>query len=123
MATHQYAAVVVDLAVPKALDYEIPENLQGSATPGSRVKVPLRGRLYPGTILELKEKPEIERVSLIQEILPENSSISFDLLKLGLWISSYYSSPFFKVIKQLLPPSIRQGMEAKQQLFVKPLLF
>ncbi len=122
MATHQYAAVVVDLAVPKALDYKIPEDLLARAHPGCRVKVPLRGRFYPGTILELKEKPEIARVSLIQEILPENSSISPDLLKLGLWISSYYCSPFFKVIKQLLPPSIRQGMEAKQQLFVKPLL-
>ena len=87
-----------------------------------RVKVPLRGRSYPGTILELKETPEVARTSLIQEILPENASIPPDLLKLGLWISSYYCSPFFKVIKQLLPPSIRQNMNEKQQLFVKSLL-
>lgn len=120
MATYKYAAVVVDLAVPKALDYELPPG--ATPEPGTRVKVPLRGKSYPGTILELKEAPEIAKTSLIQEVLPENASITPDLLKLGLWISSYYCSPFFKVIKQLLPPSIRQGMEAKQQLFVKPLL-
>lgn len=122
MATHKYAAVVVDLAVPKALDYEIPESSLSLAQPGMRVKVPLRGRIYPGTILELKETPEIARTSLIEKILPESASIPSDLLKLGLWISNYYCSPFFKVIKQLLPPSVRQGMEEKQQLFIKPLL-
>ncbi len=120
MAAYKYAAVVVDLAVPKALDYEIPEASISLARPGMRVKVPLRGRSYPGTILELKETPEIARTSLIQEV--SETSIPPDLLKLGLWISTYYCSPFFKVIKQLLPPSIRQGMHEKQQLFVKPLL-
>ncbi|MGD0664894.1 MAG: primosomal protein N', partial [Rhabdochlamydiaceae bacterium] len=120
MATHQYAAVVVDLAVPKALDYEIPAESLHLAEIGMRVKVPLRGRLYPGTILELKETPEVARVSKISAILPE--SIPPDLLKLGLWISNYYCSPFFKVIKQLMPPSVRHGMEEKQQLYVKSLL-
>ncbi|MGH2613290.1 MAG: replication restart helicase PriA, partial [Rhabdochlamydiaceae bacterium] len=120
MATYKYAAVVVDLAIPKPLDYEIPEASLQLAHPGRRVKVPLRGRSYPGTILELKETTEVARTTVIQEIYP--TSISPDLLKLGLWISNYYCSPFFKVIKQLLPPSIRDGMEEKQQLFVKPLL-
>lgn len=120
MATHQYAAVVVDLAVPKALDYEIPAESLHLAEIGMRVKVPLRGRLYPGTILELKETPEVARVSMINAILPE--VVPPDLLKLGLWISNYYCSPFFKVIKQLMPPSVRHGMEEKQQLYVKSLL-
>jgi primosomal protein N' (replication factor Y) (superfamily II helicase) len=120
MATSKYAAVVVDLAVPRPLDYEIPEEMREDAQIGMRVKVPLRGRSYPGTILELKETPEIARTSLIQEMGP--ASIPSDLLKLGIWISNYYCSPFYKVLKQLLPPSIRSGMEEKQQLFVKPLL-
>lgn len=120
MATHQYAAVVVDLAVPKSLDYEIPQELCTRVFPGTRVKVTLRGRSYPGTVLELKEKPEIAKTSVIQDVC--DASIPPDLLKLGLWISTYYCAPFFKVIKQLLPPSIRRGMNEKQQLFVKPLL-
>ncbi len=118
MATHPYAAVVVDLAVPKSLDYAIPPDTQAEI--GMRVKVPLRGRMVLGTILEFKEKPEVEKTSFIDTLLPE--SIPIDLLKLGLWIANYYCSPFFKVIKQLMPPSVRQGMTEKQQLFVKPLL-
>ncbi len=122
MAAYKYAAVVVDLAVPKPLDYEIPESSLGAAKPGVRVEVPIMGRHYPGTILELKESPEVKRTSKMREIAPEAASIPPDLLKLGIWIANYYCSPFFKVIKQLLPPSIRQGMEEKQQLFVKSLL-
>jgi primosomal protein N' (replication factor Y) len=120
MAAYQYAAVIVDLAIPKALDYKIPEELLHRVEVGLRVKVPVQGRSYSGTILELKEKTEVTRTSFIQEL--SETSIPPDLLKLGLWISNYYCSPFFKVVKQLLPPSIRQGMEEKQHLFVKPLL-
>ncbi len=122
MAIYKYAAIVVDLAVPKALDYEIPQEALEIAQPGMRVQVPLRGKSYPGTILELKTATDIKRISPIQEILPAPMSVPPDLLQLGLWISHYYCSPFFKVIKQLLPPPIRHRMEEKQQLFVKSLL-
>lgn len=122
MENFKYASIVVDVAVPKPLDYAIPENLLGTLQPGTRVQVPLKGKIYPGTVLEIKAVSEFDRVSLIEQVLPPDSSIPLDLLKLGLWISNYYCTPFFKVLRQLLPPSIRDGMEEKQQLFVKPLL-
>lgn len=119
MEKPKYASVVVDVAVPTALDYEIPPNL--TVKPGSRIKVPVRGRTYSGTVLALKETSEFASLSLIQEVLPSEASVPLDLLKLGLWISSYYCAPFFKVLKQLLPPPIRKEMEEKRQLFVQPL--
>ena len=118
----KYAAIVVDVAVPKPLDYEIPPENLGKVEPGMRVKVTVRGRPCFGTVLSIKESSEVSRTSVISEVLPPLASIPTDLLKLALWIASYYCAPFFKVLKQMLPPPVRQGMEEKQQLFVKSLL-
>lgn len=117
-----FAAVVLDSAIDKPLDYAIPESLQEKAKPGVRVMVPVRGHLRPGTIYFLKEKAEIAAVQPIAEISSEKPLISEDLFALANWISKYYCAPMRRVIKLMLPPSVRKGMEAKRQLFVKPLL-
>jgi primosomal protein N' (replication factor Y) len=113
-----YAAVFVDVALDKPLDYAIPPDCQ--IKPGSRVKVLLQKRLCTGTVVEIKNTTDSKKTESIQELFPD--SIPADLLELGLWISRYYCAPLFKVIKLLLPPPIRKGMEEKKQLFVKSLL-
>ena len=113
-----YAAIFVDVAVNKPLDYAIPVNCE--VKQGSRVKVLLQTRLCTGTVIEIKNVTDSKKIESIQEVFPE--SIPADLLKLGQWIAQYYCAPLVKVIKLLLPPSIRKGMEEKKQLFVKSLL-
>jgi primosomal protein N' (replication factor Y) len=115
-----YAVVYVDVALDKPLDYAVPTRLIEQVGPGVRVKVLLQKRSCTGTVLHLKNQTESKKPVEIQDVF--HDAIPLDLLELGLWLSKYYCTPFFKVIKLLLPPPIRKGMEEKRQLFVKSLL-
>jgi primosomal protein N' (replication factor Y) (superfamily II helicase) len=115
-----FASVYVDVALDKPLDYAVPSHLTSLAMPGTRVKVLLQKRSCTGTIVQLKETTESKKTEPLLDLFPD--SIPPDLLELGIWMAKYYCAPFFKVIKLLLPPQIRQGMEEKRQLFVKSLL-
>ena len=115
-----FAAVYVDVALDKSLDYAIPPHLMDQVRPGSRVKVLLQKRGCTGTVMDLKSQTESKKIQPIQELFPD--PLSPDLLQLGLWLAKYYAAPFYKVIKLLLPPPIRKGMKEKEQLFVRSLL-
>jgi primosomal protein N' (replication factor Y) len=115
-----FAAVYVDVALDKPLDYAIPDHLAGQIRPGTRVKVLLQRRSCTGTVIQLKNQTESKKTLPIQELFPD--TIPPDLLQLGIWVAKYYCAPFFKVIRLLLPPAIRKGMEEKRQLFVQSLL-
>jgi len=113
-----YASVVVDLAVDKVLDYGITTSQQVIVQPGTRVEVPIRGRLCTGYVLEIKEQSTYSRVQPITNVLSDTPLISADLFQLALWMSRYYCTPLRDVFRLFLPPSVRQGMGAKEQLFV-----
>ena len=115
-----FAAVYVDVALDKPLDYAVPHHLIDQIRPGTRVRVLLQKRSCTGTVLHLKNQTEAKKPVEIQDLFPD--AIPPDLLQLGIWLSKYYCAPFFKVIKLLLPPPIRKGMEEKRQLFVRSLL-
>ena len=115
-----FASVFVDVALDKLLDYAIPSHLVDKVKPGMRVSVPLKNQTCAGTVMQLKAKTELKRVvpikGVVDLVIPE------DLLTLGIWIARYYYTPFFKVMKLLMPPAVRRGMEEKRQLFVKAVL-
>ncbi|MBS4169106.1 primosomal protein N' [Parachlamydia sp. AcF125] len=113
----KYAAVVLDVALEKALDYGIPDDLLVHAQKGVRVEVPLRGSLRNGYILAIKDTSDYGKVAPIQRIFSD-VQIPEDLFELALWISRYYLAPLFQVFKILVPSSIRKEMAHKQQLFV-----
>lgn len=122
MESHRFAVVVLDQAIDKTLDYTIPDHLLGKAQVGVRVIVPVKKTLRSGTIFGLKNASEFKNVQPIADLSSEKPLITSDLFALASWISKYYVSPLHKIIKLILPPSIRKGMEEKRQLFVKPLL-
>lgn len=113
-----FALVVLDAALDRPLDYEIPSSLQEDARLGSRVEVNMRGKLQKGYIIEIKQASLYSTVKPIEKVLDE-ASIPSDLFQLARWISSYYCTPLRDVFRVLLPPSIRKGMEAKEQFFVE----
>ncbi len=115
-----FASVYVDVALDKPLDYSVPEEFARLVEPGTRVTIPLQNRRCTATVLELKNQTESKKTLPILEVHSE--SIPEDLLKLGLWLSKYYCTPFFKIIKLFLPPPVRKRMEEKKQLFVKSVL-
>ena len=113
-----FASVILDVAIDKILDYAIPDTLISSIQIGSRVEVPVRGRLTAGYVIDIKKTSSYPTVKPITKLLFDTPLISPDLLKLSLWISRYYCSPLRDIFRILLPPGVRKGMGAKEQLFV-----
>ncbi len=120
--TQAYAAVILDDALDKTLDYAIPEEMIGKIEPGMRVAVPLRKGIRRGTVLTLKERPDVAKTVPISHLLSDRALIPSELMTLSLWMSRHYASPLSQIVKSILPPPIREGMKEKVQLFVKPLL-
>lgn len=115
------ASVVLDSNIDRPLDYAIPKSLIGRIYPGMRVEVPLRKTVRLGTVLLLKMSSNFSLQS-IKELSSQEPLISKELLLLAEWMAKYYATPLSKVLRLFLPPSVRKGMDAKQQLFVKPLV-
>jgi primosomal protein N' (replication factor Y) len=114
------AEVVLDDALDKALDYQIPINLIGKIQAGSRVKIPVRRTHRQGTVVQLKQTSRFTQLQSIIELLSEQASVNAELLRLAEWIAFYYCTPVRKVLKTILPSSVRGKAKAKEQLWVKP---
>jgi len=115
------ATVYLDLALDKPLDYLIPLPLTSLIKPGSRVLIPVKNKNCVGTVIMVQSKSHAVPLKAIEALFPEEDSIPEDLLQFGLWVSQYYCTPFFKVLRLLLPPPIRRRMAEKKQLFVTSL--
>lgn len=113
-----YAEVILDDALEKSLDYEIPKAFHNKIRKGSRVLVSVRNRLTKGFVVNIKDSSEWANVKPIRDVLSEDSLIPEDLLTLGQWMCEYYHTPFQRVLKMLLPSSLRKDMKAKEQLYV-----
>ncbi len=113
-----YAAVVLDTAIDKPLDYGITAAQKALIYPGVRVEVPIRNQMKAGYVLEVKESSTCRSVKPIASLPPDSPSIPRDLFELALWISRHYCTPFRHIFRFLLPPEVRRGMSSKQQLFV-----
>lgn len=118
----KFSSVILDNALDKPLDYSVPLPFLGLIKPGMRVLVPVRGSPRKATVLSLKSNTDIASVKPISEILSEKPLISEELFALAEWIARYYSAPLRKVLKSILPPSIRGDGKQKTQLYVKPAL-
>ncbi len=118
----RFASVILDDAIDQSLDYLIPPHLERLASPGIRVKVHVRNSERSGTILSIKSSTEISKVQSILELISETPFIAPDLFQLAEWMAKYYACSLRKVLKSILPPSIRGKVQYKEQLFVKSTL-
>ncbi len=114
------AEVILDDALDKALDYRVPDDLIGKVLSGSRVKVPVRNSQRLGTVVGFKETSPFAKLQLIAEVLSDKAHVTHELFQLAEWISHYYCTPLRKVLKTILPSSVRGKSKAKEQLLVKP---
>jgi len=113
-----YAAVILDKGLDRPLDYAV----IGKVSIGTRVLVPGQSSLRKGTVVALKDTPSVAGVLPIKEVLSEEALIGPDLFRLADWMSRYYCTSFRKVLKVLLPATIRKETQEKEQLFVRRLL-
>ena len=114
-----FAGVVLDEAVEIVLDYSIPKELLGKVFIGSRVIVPVKTSLRKGTVWALRANSHYPILKEIHELASEQSVLTKDLILLAQWIASYYSSPMHKVLKAILPSSIRNHMKEQNQWIVE----
>lgn len=113
----QYASIVLDVALDKALDYSIPLELQPLKI-GMRVEVPVRNRMQTGTVIAIKDTADFPNVRPLSKVLSDVELIAPQLFELALWMAKYYCTPLRQVLKILLPASVRKDMQHKQQLYV-----
>lgn len=113
-----YAAIILELAIHKTLDYRIPEKLENQVLRGSRVSVAVRGAVRTGYVFAIKDRPEVENVQPILGLLSPHPLLTAQLFDLAVWIASYYCSPLSAVLKTMLPSSIRGKAQEREQLYV-----
>lgn len=112
----KFASVLLDVAIDKPLDYEIPSFLLPSVYPGARVQVPLRNKTVSGYILAIKDRPDFSPTQSISQI--ENSPITAKLFELAFWMSEYYCSSLRDTLRTIVPATLRKKVQPKQQLYV-----
>jgi primosomal protein N' (replication factor Y) len=116
------AEVILDDALDRALDYKIPLEMIGKVHTGTRVKVLVRNSERYGTVVGIKESSPFPKLLEIAEMTSDKVHVTQELFRLAEWIAEYYSAPLRKVLKTILPPSVRGKAKAKEQLMVKSAL-
>lgn len=108
-------SVLLDDGLDRPLDY----TYDGSVEIGMRAHVPLRGRTVKGTIIALKDQPEVKNALPILGILGDEAHLPPELFKLAQWMSGYYVTPLRRVIRMMLPNLLRGKAKPMVQKFVK----
>lgn len=118
-----FAEVIVDQAIDFPLDYSIPQEWK-EIQPGTRVLVPIKNAQTKGTILKIKSTSSFADVKPILELLSTEPLFPSDLFALAEWMSKYYMTPLYKILKAIIPSFLReeQTKAPKTQKFVKPLV-
>jgi primosomal protein N' (replication factor Y) len=105
----RFVRVLLDQSTGKALDYRIPTGMEGGVAVGSRVRVPLRTRLVPATVVAVLDESDAPGVREIAEVLGETPLIRPVLLQLARWMADYYCCPEEVALRSVLPEVIRRA--------------
>lgn len=84
----RFAAVILENAIDKPLDYLIPSELSEPCIVGRQVLVPLRNQLCRGVIWELKNGSSFSGAKPIHSLI-DAPALPADLIQLALWIHRY----------------------------------
>ena len=104
------AAVAIEDALDKLLDYAIPPKLATRLAVGQRVRVPLgRGnRPSHGYVVALRARSDYARVKPLTDIADERILVTPALLELARWMSRYYCAPLGTVLDNIIPSAVRK---------------
>jgi primosomal protein N' (replication factor Y) (superfamily II helicase) len=103
-----FARVVLPTALPDALSYLIPDELDSVVAPGHRVRVQLRGHSRVGLVVGRVSDPGIasERVRAIDEALDAEPFVPAHVLDLVAFVADYYAAPIGTVVRTAIPPAL-----------------
>ena len=104
------AKVIVDLALDKEFDYEIPAELEGRVKVGTMVSVPFGNSRRDGYVLSLAETSIYDgKLKPILGICGDRAHVPENLVTLGRWMADYYCCTQEQAIRTLLPAAVRSG--------------
>ncbi len=104
------AKVIVDLALDKEFDYEIPAELEGRVKVGTMVSVPFGNSRRDGYVLSLAETSIYDgKLKPILAICGDRAHVPENLVTLGRWMADYYCCTQEQAIRTLLPAAVRSG--------------
>ncbi len=97
--------------VDKTFDYLVPNELAGSLTTGSLVRVPFGGRRVRGIVTGVTEVPgDVEpqrRLLPVKAVVVEQSVCPPPLISLARWMAARYVVPLAAVMQRFEPPGVR----------------
>ena len=105
MQARSFADIAVPLPILQLFTYSIPAELQEKAQPGVRVVAPF-GRMRLTGLVVRRHNEQRDDAKPISLALDAEPLIGEKLLKLGLWISSYYLAPPGEAFRMMLPPGL-----------------
>jgi len=103
--TPPFCNVALPVPLRTTFTYAVPEALQGTAQPGSRVLVPFRKKSMVGVVVDLAESaPDGTKIREITRVLDFVPALTPKLIELAQWIAGYYLAPAGEVFRAMLPP-------------------
>jgi primosomal protein N' (replication factor Y) (superfamily II helicase) len=110
-----FADVIVPLAMPRALTYSVPPEMESVLRPGHRVLVLLAGRhYYTGIVRRLHtERPEGYDIVPIHTLMDDRPVVNETELRLWDWMSDYYMCTPGEVMAAALPGTLLLASETK----------
>lgn len=102
----EYVNIVFPIPVDKPFSYLLPEEFRGKARVGMRALAPFGNREMEGVIVELPEKPDVQELKEVIDILDHEPFFSEDMLKLTKWIGEYYLSSWGEALRCATPAGI-----------------
>ncbi len=115
--TSPFCNVALPVPLRMTFTYAIPEPLQGTVQPGSRVLVPFRKKAVVGVVVELTESaPQETKIREITRVLDFVPALTPKLIELAHWIAGYYLAPVGEVFRAMLPPLTE--LKAQRQIIL-----
>jgi len=101
------AKVVVEIALDREFDYQVPEALSAAVRLGSRVHVPFGHSTARGYVVGFADHSDHTLKSITALISPK-PLINETMLKLARWIADYYVATIEQAIRTVLPCAVRR---------------
>ena len=105
--SRRFARVVLPIPVDQAFTYQIPDELVGVVSIGSRVGVPFGKRALSGVVVDVMDKSDVPRTRAITEVTEACAPAA--LLELAQWMASYYGCSHGEAMQSVLPPGMRRA--------------
>jgi len=113
------AKVIVDIALNREFDYEIPDQLRDRVALGTRVTVPFGKSSRTGYVVGLAGGSARGDLKRISSLAGEKPLVGESILDLARWMAAYYCTPLESVVRAVLPGAVRRrGAAFKKRLLV-----